>query len=325
MKPFLSVAALVALMSVASAEAPRIARFSGDRAAAISYTFDDGLRDQYTLAVPMLNEVGFKGTFFVIPKSVAATVEDAEKRKDDKRAWGTITWDELRKMAAQGHEIGSHTWSHTGVTKQTPEQVEEELVKSRDAIAKEIGRPPLTLAFPFNQTTPEITAAALKHYIACRDSQLGVGGERSTVEWLDKWTDQQVRDHKWGVVMAHAIGSGYSAFTDPEILRTHLQHVKAREKEIWVDTFANVARYTRERDEAKLVLAASGKGSATFTLTSGLDAAVFNVPLTIVLDAAGATSAKAERKGGALPARVSGGVVQVDVTPGAEPVTVTWK
>ena len=47
--------------------AARIARFSGDCAAAISYTFDDGLRDQYMTAVPMLNELGFRGTFFIIP------------------------------------------------------------------------------------------------------------------------------------------------------------------------------------------------------------------------------------------------------------------
>src|SRR5690349_18265061 len=93
-----------------SAPTVRIARFAGDRAAAISYTFDDGLRDQYTVAVPMLNEVGFMGTFFVIPGKVAATVEEAERRKNDKRPWGTITWDELRRMAAQGHEIASHTW-----------------------------------------------------------------------------------------------------------------------------------------------------------------------------------------------------------------------
>jgi hypothetical protein len=31
----------------------RIAKFSGDRSAALSYTFDDGLRDQYTVTVPI--------------------------------------------------------------------------------------------------------------------------------------------------------------------------------------------------------------------------------------------------------------------------------
>jgi len=48
----------------------------------------------------MLNEVGLKGTFFVIPVRVSETVEDVEKRKNDKRAWGTITWDELKSHLA---------------------------------------------------------------------------------------------------------------------------------------------------------------------------------------------------------------------------------
>ena len=95
----------------------RIAQFSGDRAAAISYTFDDGLRDQYTVAVPMLNEVGLKGTFFVIPNSTPETLEDAEKNDAKKRAWGGVTWSELKEMAGQGHEIASHTWSHPNLEK----------------------------------------------------------------------------------------------------------------------------------------------------------------------------------------------------------------
>jgi len=136
MKVVLAAVLLSGVLPV-KAEAPaRIARFSGDRAAAISYTFDDGIRDQYTLAVPMLDEVGFKGTFFVIPNSVVATVEEAEKKKDAKRAWGSITWDELRKMAAAGHEIGSHTWSHTGLTKQTPEEASSRIYVEKLGPAK---------------------------------------------------------------------------------------------------------------------------------------------------------------------------------------------
>ena len=63
----------------------------------------------------MLNEVGFKGTFFVIPGATAETPEEGEKEALWKRAWGSISWPELKEMAAQGHEIASHTWSHPGL------------------------------------------------------------------------------------------------------------------------------------------------------------------------------------------------------------------
>lgn len=318
--------ALLALASplVAQPE-PRIARFAGDRTAAISYTFDDGTRDHYTVAAPMLNEVGFKGTFFVIPGRVSPDVADAEKRKNDKRAWGTITWDELRSMSAQGHEIASHTWSHPSLPKLTPAEVDAELAKARDAITTHIGRPPLTVTFPFNQSTSDIQAAALQHHVAYRSSQLGVGGDKSTVESLNAWADQQVRDNKWGVIMAHGISYGYAAFTDPQIFRTHLNYVKSRAADIWVDTFANVARYEKERDDANLAVSASSPGRLVFTLTGTLDPALYTVPLTVVLDIPAAKSARAVRAGHDLPVRVSASAVQIDAVPSPEPVTVIWQ
>ncbi|HSI09610.1 MAG: polysaccharide deacetylase family protein [Rariglobus sp.] len=324
-RPVILFVAVLLSTTAFSQPAARIARFAGDRSAAISYTFDDGLRDQYTHAVPMLNESGFKGTFFVIPGRVSPDITDAEKRKNDKRAWGTITWSELKEMAAQGHEIASHTWSHPGLPKLTPAEVDAELVKARDAITTHIGRPPLTLAFPFNQSTPEIQAAALKYHVAFRSYQLGVGGDKSTVESLNAWADKQVRDKKWGVVMAHGIAYGYAAFTDPEIFRAHLRHVKSRDTDIWVDTFATIARYEKERDDAKISVASSSASRLVFTLTGTLDPKLYDVPLTLVLDLPNSRSARALRAGRELPVRVSASAVQIDTAPSSEPITVTWQ
>lgn len=303
----------------------RIAKFSGDRAAAISYTFDDGLRDQYTIGVPMLNEVGFRGTFFVIPGKVSPTTEDAEKRKNDKRAWGTITWAELRGMAAQGHEIANHTWSHRGLAKLPLEEVAAEFSRAAETIAREIGRPPMTLAFPFNQSTPEIQTLALRHHVAYRSRQLGVGGEKSTLSSLNAWAEKQVVERTWGVVMAHGIGRGYAAFTDPNIFREHLRHVKSREVEIWVDTFSNVARYEKERAAAKLTLTLSEPGRLVCTLTSDLDPVLYDVPLTLVVATPAASSARAERAGRELPTRVLPGAIHIDAAPATEPITLLWK
>jgi peptidoglycan/xylan/chitin deacetylase (PgdA/CDA1 family) len=301
----------------------RIARFDGDRAAAISYTFDDNLRDQYTLAVPMLNEMGFKGTFFVIPSATAETPEEAEKKKDLKRAWGGISWPELKEMAAAGHEIASHTWSHPNLTKLPAEEVDAQFSKAYDAIKTRIGNSPLTVAFPFNASTPEIQATARKYHVAYRAYQTSISG-KSTVASLNTWADKLVQEKKWGVIMAHAIGNGYAALSDPQILRAHLKYVQSRERDIWVDTFANIARYEKERDEAKLTI--SGKaGSVTCVLKSSLNPQLYNVPLTIVIDAPDITSARAERAGQALPVRVENGAVYIQAAPGPEPITVTWK
>lgn len=225
----------------------RIARFAGDRAAAISYTFDDNLRDQYTLAVPMLNEVGFKGTFFVVAGKTAETPEEGVRKQHGPKAsamWGGISWPELKVMADEGHEIGSHTWSHRGMREMPSGEVEAEIQQAWDAINTRIGKPPLTLAFPFNQSTPDVQAAALRHHVAFRSFQIGTS-EKTTVQSLNAWADKLIQEKNWGVFMAHGIATGYAALTDPEILRAHWKHVKERQSDIWVDTFANVARYER--------------------------------------------------------------------------------
>jgi peptidoglycan/xylan/chitin deacetylase (PgdA/CDA1 family)/lysophospholipase L1-like esterase len=306
-----------------SAPHARIAQFSGDRAAAVSYTFDDGLRDQYTLAVPMLNEVGFKGTFFIIPGSTAETPQLAEQKQNDKRAWGSISWPELKTMAAQGHEISNHTWSHRNMLKLSVAEFELELSKACDAIKARLGQPPLTLAFPFNQSTPELHAAALKHHVAFRAYQTGLS-EKSTVESLNAWADKQVHDKTWGILMAHSLANGYAALKDPEILRSHLHYVKSRDRDIWVDTFANIARYEKQRDDAKLEV--SGRaGNLTCKLSSRLDPELYNIPLTLSIDAPGATSAIARSAGAEVPVQIVGGKLLVEAIPDSQTIVITWK
>jgi polysaccharide deacetylase family protein (PEP-CTERM system associated) len=51
--------------------------------------------------------------------------------------------DLVRRIAAAGHEIGSHTWSHPKISTLTPEQFREEL-RSSKAILEDLGAQPVT-------------------------------------------------------------------------------------------------------------------------------------------------------------------------------------
>lgn len=59
-----------------------------------------------------------------------------------------MSWDQLREMAASGMEIGSHSCSHTVLANETRQNVRSELVKSRQRIEVEIGKPCRSLAYP---------------------------------------------------------------------------------------------------------------------------------------------------------------------------------
>src|SRR5207247_10661060 len=63
---------------------------------AVSLTFDDGMTSQLQVAIPMLNEHGLTGTFYLNPRG-----ENWEERL---QPW--------REPARAGHEIGNHTMAH---------------------------------------------------------------------------------------------------------------------------------------------------------------------------------------------------------------------
>ena len=71
--------------------------FWGSCQGGVSLTFDDGLQSQLQKAVPALDERGLQGTFYLRPNG-------------DNWAQRLDPW---REVAANGHEIGNHTLSHT--------------------------------------------------------------------------------------------------------------------------------------------------------------------------------------------------------------------
>ena len=86
----------------------RFTNYADDRKSAFSLTFDDGLLTQTENVRPILNEHGFKGTFYVLPPYLADENQDT--------IWRYGTWPDFQSMAAEGHEIGSHTMHHYDLT-----------------------------------------------------------------------------------------------------------------------------------------------------------------------------------------------------------------
>ena len=100
-----------------------VAKYKGDRACAISYTFDDGLAEHYTVVFPELEKRGFKGTFWIcgcyIEQGAAAKVP-------------RMTWAQLKDMANKGHEISNHSWSHKKMSRLPLERIKEEIEKKKE-------------------------------------------------------------------------------------------------------------------------------------------------------------------------------------------------
>jgi len=108
----------------------------------IVLTFDDGPWPANTPAVlAALAAHCVKATFFPIGKHA--------------------TWhpEILKQVAAQGHTIGSHTWSHIDLARKSTADAKDEIERGFSAVAISAGRPPAPFfRFPALRMTPELTA-----------------------------------------------------------------------------------------------------------------------------------------------------------------------
>lgn len=298
-----------------------IAKFNGNRVAAICYSFDDGIRDQYELAYPILKKYGLVATFFVIPSQVP---DDEKSRASSPVFKSRITAGQLRLMSDEGMEIASHSWTHSkNLTKLNDQQLADEINKADSALFKITGKKPLTFAYPWNAFDQRTQAAVLKNHIASREFQFGMGS-KFTAEMGNSWVDGLIKKQNWGIVMTHAIAHGFDSLSSPRVLDDHYQYVKKLQSQIWVATFADLSKYVKERDSTTIT-ASWGKNKAEFRFNTSLDNKVYNLPLTLVIGLKGATQVDASQGGKRLTAKIDGDKILIDAVPGAGNVILKWK
>lgn len=76
---------------------------------------------------------------------LAAALEVAEP---DEHRWSKLTWEEVREMAGGGISFGAHTVNHPILTRIPHDEAVREILDSRDAIARGLGRPVNLFAYP---------------------------------------------------------------------------------------------------------------------------------------------------------------------------------
>ena len=252
-----------------------VAKYRHDKVCAISYTFDDGLAEHYTLAAPQLEQRGFRGTFLINGSKV---------NKDERHIKDTtcVTWPQLKEMAEKGHEISNHGWAHRNFAKFPFEVLKEDILKNDSAIYAHVGVMPRTYAYPNNTKQGEAMAFVARNRVGTRLKQRSVGSKR-TARDLEKWMETLIKTGDWGVGMTHGLTYGYDAFGNPQRLWEHWEQVKANEDKIWVGTFHEVVSYLKEREAIRLTVTEK-KNKLHVVPELPLDKELFTEPLTMVVE-----------------------------------------
>src|SRR5690349_15979406 len=225
------------------AQQTTIAKWRGDKRAAISLTFDDGSPNQFSVALPMLNKLKIPATFFIITgevggsqyhgKFIGRPVEDIIKgtadtptnkdnlferasaigflgykgalayhtnagilyengeideacklidtaymkvrNKEFKPAstsndYPHLTWEAVKKYAAEGHEFASHTVTHPRLAVLDEVNMMYELEKSKEEIKNKLGEEyTFSAECPYGTEDERVMSYALNVYPALRN------------------------------------------------------------------------------------------------------------------------------------------------------------
>ena len=100
-----------------------ISNISGDgESKFVILTFDDGYKSQYATAKPILDNYGYKGTFYVV-------CNYAQKEDTDR-----MNWNDIQDLQKQGHDIGSHSMNHADLTSIPSYRIDYEIGISKQCL-----------------------------------------------------------------------------------------------------------------------------------------------------------------------------------------------
>ena len=138
---------------------------AGGEGKRVAITFDDAYRSVGLLAKPLLERFGFPATIFVptdFPGQGPMAWQGIDMWLDGAHAAELVphTWEELRELADEGWEIGSHTCSHPYLTKLDDASLAAELRDSKERCTERIGRPCRSIAYPYGDWDERVAAAA---------------------------------------------------------------------------------------------------------------------------------------------------------------------
>ncbi len=219
---------------------------------------------------------------------------------------GGLTWDELRKVAAQGHEIANHLVSHAHTPGLDEANIRHEAEGAAEDLRAQMGAKHtfsiesaygihdarvekiLVPRFPLTRNwvsdnfmdgifrgDPRDPGQMTKPYVQWQRGPLS----KTPLEEMTGWVDTSLATGTWLVLVIHGVeGIGWEPVPVAR-LRAYFDYLKAREDRLWVATFQDAAKYARERMASTVTTKHAGD-AIEVSVVHSLDPNLYDLPLT---------------------------------------------
>jgi len=292
------IASMVCLDGVASvadpSPKPHIARWYGNKKAALSLRFDDSLESHVEYVIPKLNEYGIKATFMVSPGRA-----QYRKYKD--------FWE--KDAPRMGHQLGNHTMHHRGANsleeadheigevsrllwKLYPDQSKLKLFASGGG--KKWGGMDWESAPPDNEYKKFVKKYFLidlydgKHPAHSTHSRL-------SAQELCSAVDKATREGRHLPFMFHGIGTpgimdrlkslyrGYDLVVPQSTFDGLLECLARRKDDLWIAPLLDILKYEAGRSGSRLEIVSTGKNKTRLSLSVDTDPELYDHDLTLII------------------------------------------
>jgi len=153
----------------------------------VAITFDDGFRNVYENALPVLDEFDAPATLFVCPAFLdGRNAEQLRRRHDLPSSAGTVAMgaDQLRDVAeTDRYSIGNHTRTHPDLaTLPDREAIEAEVVGAREWLEDMLGVPVDCFSYPYGSYDDRVASVATESHeiVVTSEPRLVETGDRPT-------------------------------------------------------------------------------------------------------------------------------------------------
>ncbi|MDH0613103.1 MULTISPECIES: polysaccharide deacetylase family protein [unclassified Agrobacterium] len=188
----------------------------------VSFTFDDVPATAWTNGARILEDEGVRGTFYI-----AGTFIDGHNEQQE-----MISAKGCSELAAAGHELACHTYSHRKLSSFSRRGLAEDLDRNDSVLGSFDGkRHRQNFSVPFGMASPIMQPLLRRRFRTARGIMPGInrGGidphnlaavelrsDRNYLDAADRWLDEALQNGGWLVIFTHDVSATPSFYGCPE-------------------------------------------------------------------------------------------------------------